>query len=89
MIQQVSRHKRGISDLSVNKDHVEYVRMTSTHKQNFLVSDFVSRLQSKLRRIPKTAQFQVDVGQISSLPGFSEGTCDFTMKLHKTLWLLS
>lgn len=91
MLQQVPRHKCSISNLSVNKDHVEYVRITPTHKENLLVSDSVLGSQSDpgLPRTPKTAKFQVDVGQFSSLPGFSEGTCGFTLKLQKTPWLLS
>lgn len=53
MIQQVSRHKCSTSDLSVIKDHVEYIRMTSTREQIFLVLDFVSGSQSKFMQDPQ------------------------------------
>lgn len=74
-----------ISDFSLNKDCVQYVRMTFTHKKNLLASDFVSGSQYNpdLTKTPKTVKFQVNIGQISSLPVFSEGTCDFTLDCTK------
>lgn len=60
-----------IFDLNESRDNVVNFRMTSTHKQNLLVSDFVSlvsgsRSNPGLPRTPKTAKVHVNVGQISN-----------------------